>query len=83
MTEAPLNQSSLHSHVEVRSQPESTRFWRCRTCGALLGIVKGGQLHMKYKDTEIWVVGTCHRRCRRCAERNEIVTGVASGKGAK
>jgi len=80
--EKPLNQPSLHSHTEVRPRPASGQFWRCRTCAALLGIVNGGQLHVKYKDTEIWVVGICHRRCRRCGERNEMVTGAAPGKGA-
>jgi hypothetical protein len=54
--------------------------WRCRVCGALLGVAQGGQLHVKYRDTELWVVGTCRRTCRRCGERNETTVGGPTAK---
>jgi hypothetical protein len=52
--------------------------WCCRTCGSLLGIERGGQLHVKYKGADIWIVGTCRRDCRRCGERNEVTVGASS-----
>jgi len=47
------------------------REWRCRCCSALLGIVRGGELHLKYKDFSAVVRGTATVRCRRCSNVNE------------
>jgi hypothetical protein len=43
-------------------------------------MAQGGQLHVKYKDTEVWIVGTCRRTCRRCGERNEVTVGASPTK---
>jgi hypothetical protein len=50
----------------------------CKTCGALLGIERRGQLHLKYKDTENWFVGTFKwtTRCRRCGAMNSVTVGL-------
>jgi hypothetical protein len=56
--------------------------WRCRACGSLLGVERGGQLHVKYKDADVWIVGTCRRACRRCGERNEVTVGASPRREA-
>jgi len=43
----------------------------------LLGVEQGSELHVKYKDAEIWIVGTCRRVCRRCGEENVITVGTS------
>jgi len=43
----------------------------------LLGVEQGRELHVKYKDAEIWIVGTCRRVCRRCGEGNVITVGTS------
>ncbi|MBV9949613.1 MAG: hypothetical protein JOZ69_22420 [Myxococcales bacterium] len=51
----------------------TTRPWRCRACGALLGVVCGDELHLKYKETEYWVRGGCRHACRRCGAVNALL----------
>jgi hypothetical protein len=70
----------------VREKPanDNARPWRCRACGALLGVARGGELQVKYKDTEVWFIGgTCRRTCRRCGERNEVTVGASPGTEGK
>jgi hypothetical protein len=66
----------------IRQKPanDNARPWRCRACGALLGVAQGGELHVKYKDSEVWIVGTCRRTCRRCGERNEVTVDASPTK---
>ena len=44
--------------------------WHCHSCGALLGIEQGGELHVKYKDVQHWITGRCRHICRRCGSTN-------------
>jgi len=46
--------------------------WRCRQCGTLLGVERGGKMHLKYKTAQFVVTGPVMGVCRRCAEINEI-----------
>ncbi len=46
--------------------------WRCRGCRALLGLARGGLLHVKYRDVEHRIRGFCQHTCRRCGADNEI-----------
>ena len=54
----------------------------CEQCGTLLGIERRGQLHLKYKDTENWFVGTFKwtTRCRRCGAMNSLTVGLPEEK---
>jgi hypothetical protein len=56
---------------------DNGRPWRCRACGFLLGIERGRELHVKYKDAEVWIVGNCRCVCRRCGEVNEVTVGAS------
>ena len=56
---------------------QEIRPWHCRTCGSLLGVERGRELHVKYKDAEVWIVGTCRRVCRRCGGGNVITVGTS------
>ncbi len=56
--------------------------WRCRSCAALLGMVHGDELHVKYKDDEQWIQGTCRRPCRRCRTMNILTVGAAAKRAA-
>jgi hypothetical protein len=54
------------------------RSWRCIGCGLLLGIHRGGELHIKYKELEAVVVGRFRTACRRCTKPNETTAMPAS-----
>jgi hypothetical protein len=55
-----------------------SRPWRCHTCGALLGLLHGGELHLKYCNVEHWITGRCRHVCRRCRATNTVdVSGAA------
>ena len=51
------------------------RPWRCRRCERLLGVVRGAELHLRYKEAEHWVSGTCRHVCPRCRTTNVITVG--------
>ncbi len=55
------------------------REWRC-TCGSLLGMRQGEELHIKYKELHAVVRGTASIRCRRCGNNN--VTAAPSKAAA-
>ncbi|HEY1692860.1 MAG TPA: hypothetical protein VGG39_11900 [Polyangiaceae bacterium] len=59
----------------------TTRAWRCRACASVLGLLRGGELHLRRGDVELWVTGSCRRRCRRCGATNAIE--IAAGGGAR
>ncbi|HEX3344691.1 MAG TPA: hypothetical protein VHS09_08975 [Polyangiaceae bacterium] len=68
------------------SRPHSpdagARPWRCHTCSALLGVLRQGELHVKYRDVEHWIAGRCRHSCRRCGATN-TVESAPSGGGAR
>jgi hypothetical protein len=64
------------SHLQ--NQTSNIKPWRCHACGALLGIARGDELHVKYRDAEIWIAGPCRSICRRCGKSNEITVGRPS-----
>lgn len=45
--------------------------WRCRECGALLGVEDGGVIRIRYKDMEWEAAGDVRVRCRRCQTWSE------------
>lgn len=51
---------------------------RCGQCSTLLGIESRGLLHLKYKDTDNWFIGTFRwiTRCRRCGTLNSVTVGL-------
>jgi hypothetical protein len=53
------------------------RPWRCRSCGALLGMHRQAELHIKYKELHAVVVGAARTTCRRCATANATHTASA------
>jgi hypothetical protein len=55
----------------------SARPWRCRACGALLGVEHDGELHVKHKEVQHWIRGRCRHVCRRCGTMNTLL--VTSG----
>ena len=50
------------------------RCWRCRRCGTLLGVERGGKLHLKYKNAQYMVEGTVTAVCHRCNELSAMMT---------
>lgn len=52
--------------------PSPGRPWRCHACGALLGVLRSSELHLKYRDLQHWVTGRCRHTCRRCGAMNTI-----------
>ncbi|MGD0527718.1 MAG: hypothetical protein ABSE49_21475 [Polyangiaceae bacterium] len=52
--------------------PPPARPWRCCSCGSLLGVLRGGELHLKYRDVEHWITGRCRHACRRCGATNAV-----------
>ena len=48
------------------------REWRC-SCGALLGMKCGAELHIKYKEFCATVRGRATVRCRRCGNTSEVI----------
>lgn len=48
--------------------------WRCRKCGTLLGVRRGGRVHVKHKRAQLVVRGHVMAVCPRCAELNETDT---------
>lgn len=64
--------------MAIQSIPE--RHWRCRGCAALLGVHRGGELHIKYKELELRVAATerVATTCRRCKRVNETATAKAA-----
>jgi hypothetical protein len=72
----------LASAPSTPSPAPSARPWRCRACGSLLGVLRGGELHLKYKDVQHWIVGRCRHVCRRCGATNVVhVADCAPGAG--
>ena len=48
--------------------------WRCKECNALLGIARGGRLHLRYKEAQYVVDGEDYSViavCRNCSKVNE------------
>jgi hypothetical protein len=64
--------SRIPSRIAPHVASGNGRPWRCRTCGSLLGIERGDELHVRFKDAELWIVGRCRQVCRRCGESNSI-----------
>jgi len=46
--------------------------WKCQGCGTLLGIERGGEVHLRYKDFNAIVCGRVRATCRRCARPNVL-----------
>jgi len=57
--------------------PTRARRWSCRSCGALLGVEENGELHIKYKEVQHWICGSCRHRCRRCGTMNQVTVAPA------
>ena len=47
------------------------REWRCSKCEIRLGLARGQQWHIRYKDAQFFVSGPVVAICRRCSTRNE------------
>jgi hypothetical protein len=63
----------------MNAQPIGQRHFRCTQCGFLLGIHRGHELHIKYKDHEaIYTGGTVRTTCRRCCRANEATAGITT-----
>ncbi|HEY3820259.1 MAG TPA: hypothetical protein VGL81_24005 [Polyangiaceae bacterium] len=58
------------------SDPSAARPWRCRACGALLGVERNGEVHVKYKEVQHWISGRCRHHCRRCGTMNVLSVGA-------
>jgi hypothetical protein len=58
--------------TRVADGARCTRAWRCQSCRALLGVVRGAELHVKYKEAHYWIDGRCRHACRRCGAINTL-----------
>jgi hypothetical protein len=59
------------SFADRRNHPDH----ECRcACGLLLGIHKGDELHVKYKEFTAVVRGAVRVCCRRCGRHVEVCT---------
>jgi len=48
--------------------------WRCKECDTLLGVVRGGRLHLRYKQAQYVVDGEDYSVlavCRNCSTVND------------
>ena len=54
------------------------RSWRCTRCGTLLGVERGGRLHLKYKAAQYLVEGSVTAVCHRCNELSVMRTKMES-----
>lgn len=48
--------------------------WRCKKCGLLLGVARGAEVEVRYRDLFYVVRGAVSAECRRCGCTNEIST---------
>jgi hypothetical protein len=57
--------------------------WRCHACDSLLGVLRGGELQLKYRDTEYRITGGCRcdHACRRCGATNVLQVPVRGTEG--
>ena len=55
--------------------PTPVREWRCRSCGALLGVCRGDAVEVRYKAAAYVVRGELTAVCRRCGTTNRFNTG--------
>lgn len=60
--------SSLTHHRPQTHLPAAE--WRCRRCGKLLGVHRGGKLQMRFKDHEYLVSLPVEATCRGCGTHN-------------
>jgi len=76
----PLQEIHLaHPVFPTHSSPTSSAHeWRCRGCGKLLGVLRNGEVHTKYKDVEQWTSGRCRQTCARCGMTNVVDTASAA-----
>ena len=58
----------------MSTSPTTTREWRCRSCGALLGVARGGEVEVRYKTAAYRVRGELTTHCRRCGALSRFVT---------
>lgn len=52
--------------------------WRCRECDTLLGVLRSGRLHLRYKQAQYVVDGEDYSVlavCRNCSTVNERTRG--------
>jgi hypothetical protein len=61
------------------STSNAARPWRCRGCGAVLGLLRVAELHLRRGEVELWITGACRHRCRRCGTTNAIRVPEAGG----
>jgi hypothetical protein len=54
------------------------RDWRCTRCGALLGVLRAGRIHLKYKAAQYMVEGKVAAVCHRCGELCVTMTATAT-----
>ena len=59
--------------LSMTTATASGREWRCG-CGALLGMHRGGEVHIKYKDFSAVARGRVELRCRRCGAVSATTT---------
>ena len=69
---------SWHDEENRMENLQNEKEWRCRQCGTLLGVERGGRLHLKYKTAQFVVSGQVMAVCRRCSEISETVVGAAA-----
>ena len=55
--------------------------WRCTACGTLIGVERGGKIHLKYKKAQFVVQGSVLAVCRYCSELNERKTPLTARDG--
>ena len=54
----------------MSTSPTTTREWRCRSCSALLGVARGGEVEVRYKTAAYRVRGELTTHCRRSSKFN-------------
>lgn len=69
--------TSLRSHsttvLRPRTQPAAGVAWRCRGCGKLLGVCRGGVLHIRFGQRhEYFASFPAEATCSSCGTRNQM-----------
>lgn len=62
--------------------PTTVHEWRCRSCGALLGVCRGDAVEVRYKTAAYVVRGELTAVCRRCGTTNRFNTGHSRQRAA-
>lgn len=74
---APV-EKRIFTPPENHKPPADGTEWRCRGCSQYLhGVFRGGKLHVRWGERNLWVSGTVHAFCPKCSLVDTLDTRAA------